>query len=219
MADQPTTDAEEEGADLADEYQVTVPEGRPNYCADEDCKWAAWRLYAEGNFSFKQLARIINERHHREHEKCPEGPHGTQWAQRAVDYCGKATREALDRGGDVALGVLLQGYQADLQAQLVFATSATANIKVKGEQYGENGKRTRTEETVVQVPDNFLRSLARQRVTDIRAKQAAAVGVVTERKGVDLSGNLQVNWVDAVKAGQAKRDGSEPEDAAPTSDT
>ena len=192
MTDERSAEGEEEGAEaleeLDDEYQITTPEGRGNYCTSEDCKWSAWRLYAEGTFAFKALARAVNNQHHADHPNCPAGPHGVQWAQRAVDYCGRATREALDRGGDVALAVLLQGYQADQQAQLVFATQGMANVKCKVEHYGENGKRTLTEEKVVQVPDNFLRSLARSRVTDIRAKQAAAVGVVTERKGQELTG-------------------------------
>jgi hypothetical protein len=173
-----------------------TPNGsRENYCTDPECKWEAWRLWAAGCFSFKQVARGVNSARHPDHPQSPDGPHDHHWAERSVDFCGVATREAIDRGGDVALAQLLQGYQADLQAQLGFATTGTLAVKVKQEHYGENGKRTLTEESVVQVPDNNLRSLARTRVTEVRSKMAAALGVVTERKGMDLNvmGDMTVN--------------------------
>jgi hypothetical protein len=185
-------EAEEGALQAESDCQTTAEEGRENYCTSEDCKWLAWRLYSEGNFGFTPLSRAVNQRNHADHERCPEGPHNPHWAERAIDYCGKATAEALDRGGLVALATLLQGYQADAQAQLQFATGATQTVKVKQVAVIDAGedaegkprmKRVLAEE-VVQVPDNFLRSLARSRVSELRAKQAAALGVVTERKGV-----------------------------------
>ena len=51
----------QEATDLADECQITARGGRANYCTSEDCKWAARRLYAEGNFAFKALARAVKK--------------------------------------------------------------------------------------------------------------------------------------------------------------
>lgn len=166
--------------------QTTASEGRENYCTSEDCRWLAWRLHAEGNFAFYALARAVNSRQHSDHPRCPDGPHNDHWARRAVDECGAAVAEAIDRGGPVALAQYLQGLQSDLQHQLSIATQGTAAIKVR------KGKDT---EEVIQVPDNFLRSLARTRVTAIREQMAAGLRVVTKREGRENTGGIDVNLI------------------------
>ena len=157
-----------------------TPNGaRANYCTSEECRWAAWRLYAEGTFAFNAIARGVNQTHHADNPKCPDGPHDSKWAERAVEDCGRAVYEALEHDGPVQLAKLLQGLQSDQQAQLHFATQAVTSIKVRD----ENGV-----DHIEDVPDYGLRSLARTRVTDIRLRMAAALGVVTERKGIEVTG-------------------------------
>lgn len=159
--------------------QRKVRESGPNYCTSAECKWLAWRLYCEGTFAWKPLARAVNSRQHPEHPRCPNGPHNDHWAEMAVDFCGRATAEALEHDGPVQLAHCLQGCQADLQAQLGFATGANAHVKLRDEEGNES---------IEEVPDFGLRSLARTRVTDIRLKMAQLLGVVTERKGLEVTG-------------------------------
>ena len=83
--------------------------------------------------------------------------------------------EAIDQGGVEALSEYVQGLREDLSAQMLTANRGDLE------------------------PTDNIRVTARIQVSKLREQIAAACGVVTERKGVEQSGSVDVNVLGKLK--------------------
>ena len=95
--------------------------------------------------------------------------HDHNWAKRAVEGRSKEVAEIVNSGAIDHLAEYLSGLRADLTSQQAIATDQGNPAQV--------------------------RSMARERVTKIREKMAAAQGVITERSATQQSGTVDVNHV------------------------
>ena len=159
------------------------PENRETGLAD---KWVvdAWNLWVGGLRSWSAIGRQVG--------------HTAPTVRKHVGRYSETLAALLNGSEANPLAEYLQGLLQDLQHQTTLAGTAVRVAYVKGERLIE--------------PDHLTRSRARKEVTNIRQLIAAAQGVVTERKGVDL--RLTEDIVFRVVIGGADEDGGNPVSAA-----
>jgi len=125
----------------------------------------AWEMRLRGHISWAKIAEEVGK------DPRTVQSHVEKYSQ---------TMARIHDGAEVnPVGEYIDGSFQDLRGQHAIHEEAVATVKVGK---GENA-------TIIEVPDYRTRSAALKEVHVIRKNIAAARGVVTERKGVEHSGN------------------------------
>ena len=162
MSDEPTTGGEE------DLPQTDAPEGEDLKC--ETCVEEAWRLLANGVYSFRAIAKGVNAR-----TGCI---HDGKWVKRVLVRHGGMIEETIESGAIPSRAKYLQA--------LYERRAALAGIAARGPSKNKDGN------LVDLGAKDGDRIAAYKAMIDCDEKIAAAEGVVTERKGMDLKGTVIV---------------------------